>query len=124
MEAPNVAACCRSRSPFDPAARAMTFSLSGCARTTPSVLCPIDPVDPSIASLFIPNAGLQAVRNAGLRAMRSAGLQAGLETVPDENVVHGRREQQRVDPVEHAAMTGNQGGCVLHIDAALQQRLE
>ena len=50
--APNSPACSRRRVPFDPAARPTTFSLSGCARTTSSVLCPMDPVDPRMARFF------------------------------------------------------------------------
>ena len=40
------------------------------------------------------------------------------------HVIHRRREQQRVDAIEDAAVTGNERRAVLHAGAALQHRLE
>src|SRR5439155_8887816 len=39
-------------------------------------------------------------------------------------IVNGRREQQRIDPIEHPAVTGNQSRAVFYARAALQHRLE
>ena len=45
-------------------------------------------------------------------------------SVHQEDVEHRRREQEGVDPVEHAAVAGDQGRAVLHARAPLEQRLE
>ena len=44
--------------------------------------------------------------------------------VSEDNVVHRRREEQRVDPIQDAAVARNQRRAVLHAGAALQHRLE
>src|SRR5688500_13825192 len=122
--APNASACSRRRSPLDPAARPTTFSLSGCARTTSRVLCPIDPVDPRMARFFMIRAGSTKQDPAYFRSVGQVLLFARLETVSDKHVVHRSPEKQRVDAIQTTSVPGDDRGRVLHIDAALQQRLE
>src|SRR5256885_1624487 len=35
---------------------------------------------------------------------------------------HGRRKNNRIDDIEHAAETGDRGGCALRLEIALEQR--
>ena len=42
----------------------------------------------------------------------------------DREVGRRRREEERVEPVEHAAVAAEQAAAVLHARVALQQRLE
>ena len=101
-EAPRPAPPAGRRSPRRPGRRPAADR--GCASTTASALCPIDPVDPRMAMRFTGEG-------------RSARYRTKI-------VEHRRGEQQRVDPIEHAAVPGNQRRAVLHARAPLQHRLE
>ena len=80
----------RSSAAFSPAARPTTRTRSGCASATASALVPMDPVAPRMATRVI-------------------------TAEPQRAQVEERRgEQQRVDAIEHAAVSGNQRRAVLH----------
>src|SRR3989442_14355992 len=98
------AICSAMRSALLPAASATTRSLSGCASTTASALWPIEPVDPRMASRF----------------MQWSGLQDQIE----KQVERRARKEQRVDAIEHAAMSRDQRRSVLDAGNPLQPRLE
>ena len=95
----------RAASAFSPAASATTRSRSGCASTTASALCPIEPVDPRMAI-----------------ALHAAARLTGSSSSDD--VDRPARRTAAVDAIEHAAVAGNQRRAVLHAGAALEHRLE
>ena len=59
------------------------------------------------------------------RKCRESGTPALVEAVGDDEEVRSRRrEEQPVDPVEHAAVPAEKPSRVLHLEVALQRRLE
>ena len=93
------AACSSSRALFEPVARATTRNASGCAASTSTAWRPIDPVEP-------------------MSATRRGSAASGKDRHHVERH-HGRGEQERVDPVEHAAVARDQRARVLGAGGAL-----
>src|SRR6185503_5361984 len=92
-------------SPAKPTTALSTTSGSGWAPMISSAWLPIDPVAPRSATRFIP---------------KSLGLAQG----EDGEIRRRRREEQRVDPIEDAAVTEQQPSGVLGPEVALHERLE
>src|SRR5438309_6723931 len=99
-----------SSSDVEPDAAAQSSS-SGCASTISIAWRPIDPVAPRRATRF---------------TGPSVGSARSLAVVKAEHEVirGGRGEEQRVQTVEHAAVAAEQAARVLHLQVALQHRLE
>src|SRR6185369_14162687 len=103
----NLAICFANRSRFAPAVRASTVNLSGWAATMSRVLVPVEPVEPSMVSLFI-----------GVSVKESAGNKSG--------IVVGCRscKENTVEPVEYAAMSRDDSSGILYSAAPYYQGFE
>src|SRR5215210_3738025 len=102
----NSRACSRRASALRPAARPTTSKRSGWARTTSRACRPMLPVEPRM------------VRRRFTRVW-------GRISYEQRDVVYrGHREEQAVDPVEQAAVAREEAAQVLHVQDALEHRLE
>ena len=100
----------RAASALENAVSAATWNRSGWRASTRSAVVPIDPVDPSIAT-------------PRLRRCAAVIAEPARAASVSRSVRHRQREEQRVDPVEHAAVPGNEVRAVLHARLALEHRL-
>src|SRR5687768_5034829 len=107
-----------SSSWFVPADRPTTLKRSGWRRTTSRACVPTDPVEPRITSVRTEK---EYPRTAGF-----TGKPGGPRSEQDEPEVdegRGRHEQQRVDPIQDAAVAGQDAAHVLDLEVPLEQRL-
>src|SRR5262249_27112240 len=101
-------ACSSADSAFDPAAIVTSSKRSGWFSITLSVLWPIEPVDPRMAIRFI------IIRVLFECFAEESGQ---IRIVPH----HRNGEEQRIDAVEHAAVTGKKSAGIFDAGATLQR---
>src|SRR5262249_25854181 len=117
------AACFASRSLEWPAANATIRYSSRWRDSTSSACVPIDPVDPRMATPRVMGPRLGAAtrpydRRRRLSTVFSAQFQGHREVVGDR-----KAEEEAVETVEHATVTGQQRAEVLQPEVALDHRL-